>query len=47
MVHLVAGGASGLGGLGVVAAAVQLPVLVEVDEVDQQLLTNLQQQTYI
>ena len=47
MVHLVAGGASGLGGLSVVAAAVQLPVLVEVDEVDQQLLTNLQQQTYI
>ena len=47
MVHLVAGGASGLGGLRVVAAAVQLPVLVEVDEVDQQLLTNLQQQTHI
>ena len=36
--HLVAGGAARLEGLCVVAAAEQLAVLVEVDEVHQQLL---------
>ena len=36
--HLVAGGASRLDGLGVVPAAVELSVLVKVDEIDEQLL---------
>ena len=41
--YLVAGRAARLGGLGVVAAAVELAVLVEVDQVHQQLLAHLQQ----
>jgi hypothetical protein len=41
---LVAGRASRLGRLGVVAATVELAVLVEVDEVHQELLAHLHQQ---
>jgi len=39
-VYLVAGGAARLQPLGVVPAAVDLPVLVEVDEVHQQLVAG-------
>lgn len=38
--HLIAGGAAGLQPLSVVPAAVDLPILVEVDEVHQQLLAH-------
>ena len=38
--HLVAGGAPRLDGFGVVPAAVELSVLVEVDEIDEQLLAD-------
>ena len=37
-IHLITGRASGLDGLGVMPAAEELPVLVEVDEVDEELL---------
>ena len=38
--HLVAGGAPRLDGFGVVPPAVELSVLVEVDEIDEQLLAD-------
>ena len=38
--HLVAGGASWLDGFGMVPAAVELSVLVEVNEIDEQLLAD-------
>lgn len=38
--HLIAGGAAGLQPLSVVPSAVDLPILVEVDEVHQQLLAH-------
>lgn len=39
-VYLIAGSAAGLQPLGVVPAAVDLPVLVEVDEVHQELVAH-------
>lgn len=38
--YLVAGGAAGLEALSMVPAAVDLPILVEVDQVDQQLIAD-------
>lgn len=38
--YLIACGTAGLEALGVVSATVDLPILVEVDEVDQQLIAD-------
>lgn len=38
--YLIAGSAAGLEALGVVPATVDLPILVEVDEVNQQLIAD-------